>query len=396
LVNSPEKTTAITPIPPITKRANLRNPCLQLIRTNIWQRDWLAAWLVGGVVGGLFVSLLLGAGITPLSDQDSWTTWGYNSRALFVAGSITRFLAEQGQNELNHPSYPPGQPLLTTWAYVALGGIDERLGKLLMPFWYLALMGLVWTELRRRIRPWPAAGLTLLLATTPFLLDHAMLGNADLPFTVTMTLAALGLLRWVEQGAWRWLLAGGLALGMAAWIKLDGFYLGVALLTIGGLVRSVHLRQVRLAGWWTTWMGVLVALLLLVGLQVAWQHLTQRAGIVSETPSSAMLMVNGWENGRRGLTVIASELLFSHNNSTWSLLGAGFHLLWVVCLGAVGLAGLRRWRAPGLLLFGLGVAAIVAFYGLIYVLRPYFSMERYLFHAAPLAILAAGYAFKDG
>lgn len=347
------------------------------------------------MIGLLFVCVTVQAGLLPFTDQDSWTTWGYNSRALFVEGSVLSFLARHGVSEMNHPSYPPGLPLLNAWVYLALGEVNEQLVKLAMPLWWLSLMGLIWNEARRLRSVWLATGLTLLAATTPIFLDHAALSNADLPFTVALTVAACALTRWIVAGAQKELAGGVLSLGVAAWLKLDGIYLGLAFLACAALARGLHLHlcgndsRRRLVG------HSAIAMLALIVVYAPWMWLAAVADVAAEAPATAMLSVTGLSNLEQGLRVLFSELLLSYNNSTWSLLGAGYLLFWPMCAALIVVQGWKaRRNAPFLFLVAATMVTLL-FYTLIYVMRPFFSIDRYVMHAAPLALLAAIHALRD-
>jgi hypothetical protein len=354
-----------------------------------------AVLLLAAVIGFIFICLVAQASLTPLSDQDSWTTWGFNSRALFVEGSVLRFLDQYSDSEMNHPSYPVGLPLLNAWHYLALGGVSERLVKLLMPLWWLSLIGLVWSEARRLCSPWLAVGLTALMATTPILLDHATLGNADLPFTVALTVGAIALTRWIVTGDWRELMGALLALGAASWLKLDGIYLGLAFVLCAAVFRWLYLHFLGAKLTYRVVRQTATAILILMAIYAPWRWLIHNAGVETETPKMAMLAVTGLANLGRGLRVVVSELLLSHNNSTWSLLGSGFLILWPVCIVIVLVRGqTARRNAPFLFLVTAALTTMI-FYVFIYVLRPYFSIERYVMHAAPLAVLAAIHALAD-
>ena len=65
-----------------------------------------------------------------------------------------------------------------------MGGLNERLVKLIFPIWYAVLVGLVGLICRRWGSQRQALAWALLVATTPLLLDHATLGNADLALAV--------------------------------------------------------------------------------------------------------------------------------------------------------------------------------------------------------------------
>jgi hypothetical protein len=348
-----------------------------------------------GVIGFLLACLIVQAGVSPFGDQDSWTTWGFNSRALYSEGSVLRFLDRYAGDKMNHPSYPPGLPLLNAWSYLALGGVSERFAKLTMPLWWLSLIGLIWCEARRLPNTWLAVGLCLLAATTPIFLDHGTLGNADLPFTVALTVAAVALTRWIAAGDRRELAGAVLSLGAASWLKLDGIYLGMAFITCAALARWLYHRSRGNLSARDLVGQTAFALLTLIALYAPWLWLTRNAGVAAETPATTMLAVTGLDNLERGLRVLISELLFSDNNSTWSLLGAEYLLLWPICVAIILAKGWQKRRNGPFLFLVAATLLTVAFYVLIYVVRPFFSIERYVMHAAPLALLAAIRAMEE-
>jgi hypothetical protein len=352
----------------------------------------IVTWVAALLLLGLTLIVTAHAVMVPFSDQDTWTTWGFNSRALFTEGNLPIALTRYAEGDLNHANYPPALPLLQAGGFYSMGGISERLIKTMMPIWYLSLIVLVWAECRRWTTPACAAACALWLATTPLFLDHATLGNADLPFTTLLVAAAIALIRWLELRQNRWLLNATVLLSIATLTKLDGFYLSLLMLALAWLIRtlshSTHSPHLSIH------LPILFSVVVVMALQWSWTSFTQWLGIKSESPSLAMLSVNGLSNFGRGLAETISEMLFSHNNSTWSLLGSGYGLLWVVGCGAAVL-GWRTLRRDATLQFLLlGVIGIVVFYILIYALRPYFSIERYLMHAAPLLVLAAARAWR--
>ena len=225
-----------------------------------------------------------------------------------------------------------------------------------------------------------------LLATTPLLLDHATLGNADLLFAIALTLGVLGLCYWLRDGARRVFAGGVIGLGMAAWIKPEGIYIGIALISIAGLIGTLVMQPARRLTTALTVCGGMAALALMY---LPWVLFAQHLQLTADAPTAPLLAVTGLTNLWRGITIIGEEMLFSHNNSTWGLLGGGFNLLWPVCAGAIVLS-VRRGRRDAVLAFLVtSVICVIAFYAAVYIVRPFFSVERYLLHAAPIAFLAA-------
>jgi hypothetical protein len=98
-----------------------------------------------------------------------------------------------------------------------------------------------------------------------------------------------------------------------------------------------------------------------------------------------------------GLGELAAAML-SANNSARGLLGGGYGPLWPICGAALALTW-PRWRRdrPTILIVG-GVAAGVAM-GLAQIMiapGSAASLDRYLLHVAPLAVIGAGMATAPG
>jgi|GEM_PF-6471453 len=350
----------------------------------------LAAILVAVSLGTLFIVCVIQAGLTPFADQDAWTTWGYNARAYFGAGDLVTAVTHIARSTFSHPSYPPLLPLLQAWSDLAMGGVSERLTKAAMPAWYLSLTGLVYAEARRHLHLRAASLLALFVATTPILLDHAMLNNADLPFTVMLVIGGMALARWLSDGQTRWLASAVLALAASAWTKLDGVYLGLALLSVAAIVKVITLaRRSDHQHNGATVVHFCIAAGAFIVACLPWPLLIHSLGLSTEAPSISALSVYGLQNLWRGILVTLSEAAFSHTNSTWSLLGSGFGVLWFVCIGVL-IWRWRHWGRDGVAVFwASGALVIILFYIVIYALRPFFSIERYMLHAAPLAIFAS-------
>ncbi len=344
-------------------------------------------WIVLAVFTG---SVTLQAVLLPFTDRDSWTMWGLKGQAFFLDQSIEPVLTMYRGIDVHHSSYPPAQPLLQTWLYLTMGGINERLVKVLFPGWYLAGVLLIWGMCRRWMAPLGALGWALLLATMPLYLDHATLGNADLPLAIALLLGGIALIGWLETGSWRMLIGGAIALGAAAWIKLDGSYLGAGMLFAAGLVRlmSVHADPLQRR---RTLLHIGLTAGIFVALIVPWVVYTQILGL-NDLPSMATYQPDRWRLFGEGLVVLTAEVLFSYNNSSLGLLGGSYGLFWLICCGAVVIGWRRIGRDPLLTFLLLTVVGGFIFYLAVYTIRPYYSVERYILHLAPLALLAAARA----
>lgn len=361
------------------------------------QRGWMRAarWHVGradvaAIVLILALTTLVGvqARLMPFTDQDTWTNWGLKGRAFYYDGALEPVMRAYHQLELYHMGYPPSQPLLQTLGYLAMSGISERLIKLIFPLWYAACLALVYLGCRQSGSSRRALGWMLLLATTPVMLDHATLGNADLALATLWLLAALGLGRWVEHGERRWLIAGTSALAAAAWIKIDGSYFGPALLAAAMLARLWSAWRQEQP--WLPALGAGAAAALVVILSIGpWSLYVSSLELRSELPSVEPLARDGLANLWLSARLMLEQLLLSHSNSAWGLLGSGYAAFWLICGGALALQVRRLPRDPVLAFLVLSVLGGIMFYIAIYIVEPFVSHDRYLLHLAPIAALAA-------
>lgn len=352
-------------------------------------------WEYGALA--ILTALVAGASahavLVPVNDQDSWTMWALKGQAFFRDGAMAPVLTMYSQSDLHHSSYPPAQPLVQAWAYSAMGGIDERLARLVFTLWYASCLGLVWAACKRWQGRESAWSWTLLLAATPLLLDHAALSNADLPLAVAWLLGCIALAHWIETGERGWLAGAILALAGGAWLKVDGMFFGLLLLGAAVVMRIVQVRRQGHSGLSPLTTG-LVALLLLLASIIPWLVYTQALGLLGATPGLARAQQDGWRNLGQGGRVLVAEMLLSYNNSAWGLMGGGFGALWLI-VGGAWLAGWRRLSADPVLGFlVLAVLGGVLCYLGIYVLRPFFSIERYLLHLAPIAVVGAAVALR--
>ncbi len=362
------------------------------VRIRFPRLTWHWAHMGGLLIGLLVAAVLIQALLLPFTDRDTWRAWGLKGQAFYLDGDLAPVLRMYHQEDLHHPGYPPAQPLVQTWLYLMLGGLDERLVKVIFPLWYLVCVAAVGWITRQWSSRRAALGWMLLLATTPLMLDHATLANADLPLAVPLLLGGYTLSCWITEGRPVWLVGSVLLLGSAAGIKLDGTYLGAGMLPAAVLVRSMAVRGRGLRRQ-TISHGAL-ALGAFVALLLPWHGYTHALALRSDIPGTARLVQAGGQLLWEGIRVIGAELLLSYNNSALGLLGGGYGVLWLLCGGAL-LVGWRQIRQDAVLQFLLLVLlGGFLFYLGIYTLRPYYSIERYLLHLAPPAVIAAARATR--
>jgi len=356
------------------------------IQAALPKADWtLAGWVV---VAFLFGCVCLQATLMPSIDRDTWTMWGLKAKAFYLDDAIAPVLTMYRQFEPHHSGYPPGQPLLVAWVYTSIGGISERLGKSIFPLWYLTCIGLIWVACRQWMASHWAMAWTLLVATTPIVLDHATINNADLPLATVLLLGGVGLIGWIETTQRSQLVLATLALAGAAWLKPDGIFLGLGVLCAALLVRLWVARSQHQPAFPLLRDGTLALMSLLALFAPWWLHawsLQLNSDAIRNATALPDVGTRLWD----GIIVIIAEMAFSSSNSAQGLLGGSYGVLWFICLGTLVMNWQRLKSDPVAWFLLLVFAGGVFFYLAVYVVRPYYSIDRYLLHLAPFVVLAA-------
>lgn len=347
-------------------------------------------WSAIGGIGmlALFICVGIQAVLLPSMDRDSWTMWGLKAKAFYLDSAIAPVLTMYRQFEPHHASYPVAQPLVLAWLYQASGGFSERVGKSIFPLWYVSGVGLVWFACRRWLKPYQAMAWAFLLATTPIVLDHAAINNADLPLAVVLLLGGIVVIEWIDTGRRAPLVGAVIVLAGGAWLRPDGMFLGVGVLVAATTVRlSITARQqASIVPVLRNGACALAGIVLLI---VPWLLHTSYLGLNSEVRQLAGEQVSIGARLWAGMWVILAEMLFSYSNSAQGLLGGSYGVLWLIGFGTV-IFNWRRVRSDPITWFLLFIVlGGLLFYLLVYVVRPYFSIDRYLLHLAPLLVLAA-------
>ena len=341
------------------------------------------AWL-GWVVVALLVvccaAALLRAYASPMF-WDGRYIWGFKAKAMFEDGRLDRqTFTSLARYRPTHIDYPLAIPAAEAWVYQCMGSVDERRAQFVGVLYWLGLIALLASYLRRRMAfPW-ALGLALLACQIPVVAYHASAGGADVPQAFYVLAAGLLLADWVESGRREDFLLSALLFGAGALIKPEGLSMalgGVFLLGLGWWLRRPGARGRDLA----------CGLALLALPYLPWAILRAYWAI----PSLQLTTIYGRpmaENLDRLAIVLRFALgrvfLVSGWELVWPLAGLGSlsYLLW-----------LRRIPALGLLWAAFAWQFLV--YVAVYVLSPYnvaehlsTSYDRVLLHLMPLAVAA--------
>lgn len=283
----------------------------------------------------------------------------------------------------SHPEYPLLLPLTEAWIFGWLGAAHQGMIKLLFPFFYVAMTGLLAAgggkiSLHRRAI-WALVMLPFFIPLMIFREGSLTSGYADFPLAVAYLAAVLWLAdywRTGEPGALRLM---GCVSALLPWIKQEGAALWFCLSLLAAL-QAAPRRQ---------WRALLVALLPGAVMIIAWMLFVRFARAPVGQDYLPLTFATLGANLHR-IPVIA-EALFREllDLRHWSLLWPG------LALASFGLRDAPRRKVMSA--FGLAVALPLIIYLAIYLfiseqsksLNDHLaaSLPRLLLHLAPIALL---------
>src|SRR5262249_3121134 len=184
---------------------------------------WLSGALLA-VAGAAWVVLLLESLADGMWATDFLAFWGYKGRIVYLTSEIPRRLFLDPALYFAHREYPLLVPLsLASLASFAGSWNDEALA-LLYPACALVTLSALSGFLERRVSRLAGAAAAALAALCAFLYKAGNAGTAEIPFALSLVLAASAALDWLEQDGDRpanvWRLA--LASLFCATLKQEG------------------------------------------------------------------------------------------------------------------------------------------------------------------------------
>ncbi len=155
-----------------------------------------AAWcrLCQWLIVGLTVAALAQTLLTPHHFWDERSIFAIKGLVLAADGSIRSPDLLDPDFVQYHPRYPLLIPLAEQHVYALLGGVDDRLSKIVFPLLYLGLVLTMAGVISRHFRTGAAWLFALLLATVPVLMPYELgflSGQADAPIACFHGIALL-------------------------------------------------------------------------------------------------------------------------------------------------------------------------------------------------------------
>lgn len=343
-----------------------------LLEENTREMDYRAS-LNDTVWLGLFLGLALVAGVISMGKgyhtTDAIQTWGVKGYAIAVEASIQN-VAAWGTNPW---AYPLHIPLLIA---IFKSLFDETLpaSKIIFSGYFLCFLVAIYRFLLLQTREVKLAGLlTLLIATSPMIFNHATIAYANLAFTFYLILGTLLFTRSLEltsQGHTdRHAFLGGIFFALAAWTRPEG--LALAFVGIGLLAGLDYLFKKRIPI--RCFILTLAPLLLYL---FFWELV--KSSVYSHPATNANMLAGTFEKVlSSGLPVEEAGFLFRKFFSyvfdleRWGVMGLGGSLLLIWQLTTF-----KPWRHASIRIFVYGLFIIVAVLGAYY-LTSYAVDSRY-------------------
>ncbi len=315
----------------------------------------------------------------PLHTWDSWVTWGMKARIVFLERHISPTVYLDPTRGITHLDYPLLVPLVESWFYTWLGAPDDRLAGLPSLLFYLALIGVCYSSLRRRgVTQIAALVATVVVAAMTHIAGAAAAVYADVPLAVYATTAVVYLSLWLDKGERGALVIAALSAGLMPWTKREGWVLLVALAVATIVVSRGHRRA------WPGVAAIGVAAALLAG---PWWGFVALNGIADI--DFLPLTVATLQSNMGRLPFIGWRVLLSVLSPDWNF-------IWPLALIFAIAVQLRdRFRLRSMELMPLTAMIYLAAMGMAYIFSTHVpfqqhvvsSIDRLVAQVAPLPVL---------
>jgi hypothetical protein len=336
------------------------------------------------------VAVFTGSMYEPIAEIDAVAGWGLHAKVFYHERTTFPEFFTSGACGSYVTHWRPLFPLIQTWGHLAMGTYDDHKIKLIFPFIYLSLLGVVYGTMARRLPRAYSLAVLLILATAPALVVYFPSGSvasglADVVFALLVAAAAGSLLLWVDSAGSERLALAAVFSAAAVWTKREGLpFAALSVALVWGYWYMLRRRRAV--------PGLLQPLLFTLAQALSGLLLI---GYMSQFPGPWMgspLDLGGlFEAGSavRFLGVLKSVIFEAGNPSKWGILWIVLALLVVLRAGH-----LRRHTIslPFLL-----VAGQIGFTLLFMVVSGYtiahhrhLDMRRALIHVAPIATLVIG------
>ncbi len=160
--------------------------------------------------------------IKPVITVDAFANWSFRAKVFFVESGL---LLNPESNYLlgaGHVFYPLNIPLMETWIFNVLGYWNDELIKILFGLFFISLLIVFYSSIKRFASRFVALLSTYLLSTLPLLVHHATIAYADLPVCAYFTASVLFMFNYFKSNDNKYLYISALLAGIGTWTKTEG------------------------------------------------------------------------------------------------------------------------------------------------------------------------------
>lgn len=168
----------------------------------------------------------------PLHSWDTWGNWSAGAKAFFYAKGLILeptaedFFAKGYRAFLGHPLH---SPLVQVWISLWLGKFSEIYVKGWTFFYFLTMLGMVYSAVRRESDIFWAMAAVFFMASMPLLTYHGQDAYSDFPLSWHALAGALLFWRFTSTEQRRYLGLAGLFTGIGMTVKNEGLFFLIAL-----------------------------------------------------------------------------------------------------------------------------------------------------------------------
>ncbi len=160
--------------------------------------------------------------IMPMEGYDAIAIYALKAKIFYLAGAIPHDFLTALKGFVPHIEYPLLIPLAETSFYTFLGSLNDLAVKVIFPLYYLSLLVVFYSVLKRFLNRKQSLLFTFLLATLPQVTDFATNGYADLPFAFYCSSAIFYLYLWMREKQKSFIILSFILSILAMWTKTEG------------------------------------------------------------------------------------------------------------------------------------------------------------------------------
>ena len=344
------------------------------------------------IISGLILLFIFGiisvhALMMPLYDVDAYGLWGLKAKALFYEGLPKDGLFYQLPLSYSHLNYPLLVPYLTCGVYTSIGFVDDFIGKIIFPFFYIVGTCFIFASLRWKLSRIPASILTVIFMSLPVMIRWTSAGIADVPLTIYYAASVFYLVKFLKEEKREDLILGILMTVFCAFIKNEGIAIAALNIAVFGVFYTLFPfsgKKLKIAIIFAIGIGILM---------LPWFFWSRGLPHTHENYPLRILYFFSVENLKRIAEIL--KLFASHiiNITRWGI-------LWLILPVAAILNCQACKKRYVLAMWALLISQILV-YLFVFIISPWtpeflaeMALERILLHTTPAVIYLIAFHIK--